>query len=197
MRVPEAVEDFGFLVLGAAVGLILVRLVIVGVHHDGGTFFTQQLVQLCLILDAARTVIHYDLRLIPVWTDFLCKVLGNMSTDLVDTGIIVHDRLHIDPTRELAAFRVGKTLGQDVKFPVHGILVHPQIHRDRLKVQRQCGAVTDGVREGILAHIAAAVFCGTKGGKVFLSMRLMGVPVKPKKNAFGRAARILMPRSPS
>ena len=83
----------------------------------------------------------------------------------MDTGIIVHDRLHIDPTRELAALRVGKTLGQNVKFPVHGILVHSQIHRDRLEVQRQCGAVTDGVREGILAHIAAAVFCGTKGGK--------------------------------
>ena len=43
--------------------------------------------------------------------------------------------------------------------------VYKRQNRDRLKVQREGGTVTDGVGEGILAHIAAAVFCGTKGGK--------------------------------
>lgn len=31
-----------------------------------------------------------------------------------------------------------------------------QVHRNRLKVQRQGGVVTDGVGEGIFAHVAAA-----------------------------------------
>ena len=61
-----------------------------------------------------------------------------------------------------------KALGEHIELPIHRVTVHAEINRHRLEIQRQRGMVADGIREGILAHVSAAILGRTEGGKGIL-----------------------------
>ena len=89
-------------------------------------------------------------------------MLCNMCADLMNTLLVVHDGLHINTLGKLCLIGIRQVACQDIKLAVHRISVHTKVNRYRLKVKRQCSMVADRIREGILAHISAAVLSCTE-----------------------------------
>ena len=86
----------------------------------------------------------------------------------MDTGIVVHDRLHIHALGKLRSICVRQIFCQHIKLAVHGITVNAEVNWHRFKVQRKCCMVTDRIREGILTHVSAAILGSTKSCKGIL-----------------------------
>ena len=168
VRISESIQNLSFFLLGAAICFVLVCLIIIGVHDNGRAFLAKQLIKLSLILDTARSVIYNNLSLISIRSDLFSEVLCNVCAHLMDTGIVIHDRLHIHALGKLCSIGIRHVLCQYVKFAVHGITVHAEIDWHRLKVQRKCCMVTDRIREGILTHVSAAILGSTKSCKGIL-----------------------------
>ena len=95
-----------------------------------------------------------------------------MLTYLADSSRVVHDCFHVHPARKFVFFIFAKSsfIGHSLKFTIQLFLIHMKLYRNRLKVKRKRSTVTNGVRKRIAAHIASAIFLGTKGCKsVFIN----------------------------
>ena len=75
----------------------------------------------------------------------------------------LHDGLDLDAPGEFSLVLFAEVLGHLVKGGVHDFLVDVELDGNGFKMEWQRGMVTDGVGEGVAAHIAGLVLFGTEG----------------------------------
>ena len=169
-------------------------------HDDVAGLRRQELVERLLVEHAASRSNVDDLRLEAVRLDLLLEVPA-MSAQIFCDALRAPSPAPPSWRRALASWSRSRSL---TARPVSSsnassiaVLVDVQLDQARLEVQRHRRAVADRLLEAVAAHVAALVLVGAEGLEVLRSRRLIGVPVRPNRNAFGSASRILRPRSPS
>ena len=85
-----------------------------------------------------------------------------MGTYFMNALRIVHDCFHVDVLGKLGLLIFVKAVRQHIKLAVHRFLIDMQINGNRLKLQRKCGMVPDGIGERVLTHITATIFSSTE-----------------------------------
>ena len=188
LRIAEIVQHLGFLVPGAPPLLVFIGLVVVGIHDDGAGRLAQQPVQLLFIQHATLPVIAHHLAFKAVGVHLGHEVLGDVRAHCLNALRVLHDRSHAHALGGLAALllRQAHFIGQLGEGLVDGLLIDVQFHRHRLEVQRQRGPVAHGVREGIPAHIAAAILRRAEGQKSILVQLVDGRAGQAEEEGVGQ-----------
>ena len=104
VRITKIIKNFTFLITVTAVFLIAVFFVIIRIHDNGGSIFSEELIKDGLIHQAAFTVIYNYLTFIAVRLDLFLEVFGNMLAHLTNTGRVIHDGFHIDSAGQFILF---------------------------------------------------------------------------------------------
>ncbi len=100
----------------------------------------------------------------PFGLDFVQEVLGDVGADAFDALGHFDQHRHLGGRLRQACRGPGRRGRRSVRRRrVDGVLVDVQFDQARLEVQRQGGAIADGLFEAVAAHVAVLVFVGAKG----------------------------------